>query len=114
MSEMIFNEQAFYKHLGGDVELGHEILRVYLVDAPERLQGLRQALDSGEVDLIVKYSHALKGISATVRAEETAVVSESIELAARKGDMEVVREYMPKVIAELDRALEAVRKHIAD
>ena len=113
MAEMVFNEQAFYKHLGGDVELGHEILKVYLVDAPDRLQGLTKALNSGDVDLIVKYSHALKGISSTVRAEEIASVAEQVELAARKGEVEIARDHMPQVVAELDKVLEAVRKHLA-
>lgn len=114
MAGIVFNERAFYNHLGGDVELGHEILKVYLVDAPDRLEGLKGALHAGDVDLIVKYSHALKGISATIRAERIALLAEKIELAARKGEVDAVQDYMPLVTAELAKVLEAVRDYVSN
>ncbi|WP_419778592.1 Hpt domain-containing protein [Maridesulfovibrio sp.] len=113
MAEMVFNERAFYNHLGGDVELGYEILKVYLVDAPDRLDSLKESVHSGDLDLIVKYSHALKGISATVRAEGIALLAEKVELAARKGEVDVIRDYLPQVVGELDNVLEAVRAHLS-
>lgn len=112
MSDAVFNEQAFYSHLGGDVELGGEILRVYLVDAPERAQALAYALASGDKDLAVKYSHALKGISATIRAGSMAMVAERIENFSRKGDLESAKTYMSKVEDELEVVLQAVQDHL--
>ena len=61
MSEVVFNEQAFYNHLGGDRELAIEILKVYVVDAPARTESLAEAVKNGDQTLAVKYSHALKG-----------------------------------------------------
>ncbi len=50
MSEVVFNEQAFYTHLGGDRELAIEILKVYVVDAPARTESLAEA-----VKMVIRY-----------------------------------------------------------
>lgn len=113
MSDGVFNEQAFYGHLGGDLELGSEILEVYIVDAPARAKALGEALNCDDQDMVVKYSHALKGISATIRAKGIALLAEKIEMVSRKGDLESAKELMPKVISELEAVLAAVQKHLA-
>jgi HPt (histidine-containing phosphotransfer) domain-containing protein len=112
MSEVVFNEQAFYKHLGGDRELGAEILKVYMVDAPARVESLAAAVKNGDQALAVKYSHALKGISATIRANGIALLAEKIEMVSRKGDLERTRYLMPKVYMELEAVLGAVQEHL--
>ncbi|WP_319778583.1 Hpt domain-containing protein [Maridesulfovibrio sp.] len=112
MSDVVFNKPAFYNHLGGDLELGNEILNVYIVDAPERLRALKDALSSGENAQIIKYSHALKGISATIRAGIVTSLAEQIEFAARKGDLETVSACIPQVAVELEKLLEVIHKHL--
>ncbi|WP_421903094.1 Hpt domain-containing protein [Maridesulfovibrio sp.] len=112
MSEVVFNEQAFYSHLGGDRELGSEILKVYMVDAPARTESLAEAVRNGDQALVVKYSHALKGISATIRANAIALLAERIEMASRKGDLDRARQLMPKVYMELEAVLGAVKEHL--
>ncbi|MFW5499757.1 MULTISPECIES: Hpt domain-containing protein [unclassified Maridesulfovibrio] len=114
MSEVVFNEQAFYTHLGGDRELAIEILKVYVVDAPARAESLAEAIKNGDQDLAVKYSHALKGISATIRASAIALLAEKIEMCSRKGDLDKAKHLMPKVYLELDAVLEAVREHLTN
>ncbi|NDV22814.1 Hpt domain-containing protein [Desulfovibrio sp. JC022] len=112
MSDVVFNEQAFYNHLGGDRELGAEILRVYIVDAPARTEALAEALRSDDLSQAVKYSHALKGISATIRASGITLMAEKIEMASRNGDLERAREVMPKVYLELQAVLKKIQDHL--
>ncbi|GEM_PF-2094552 len=108
MADKVFNENAFFEHLGGDRELGDEILSVYIVDAPARVESLAEALQIDDLDLVVKFSHALKGISATIRAERVASLAEKIERLARKGDLSSVRSHLPLVREELDLVLNKV------
>ncbi len=112
MSSELFNEQAFFDHLGGDMELGAEILDVYLTDAPARLVSLSEAVETDNLNLIIKYSHALKGISATIRAEKVAGVAEDIELAARQDHLEKVKEYLPNIAKELENTLKILRDYL--
>ncbi len=60
----------------------------------------------------MKYSHALKGISATIRANAIALLAEKIEMYSRKGDLDRAKNLMPKVYLELDAVLTAVQKHL--
>ncbi|SDL47982.1 HPt (histidine-containing phosphotransfer) domain-containing protein [Maridesulfovibrio ferrireducens] len=112
MSSEVFNEAAFFNHLGGDRELGAEILDVYLIDAPDRLRSLSEAVEKNDQNLVIKYSHALKGISATIRAEKIARISEIIELAARQGDFEKVRACFPDIVNELEKTLKVLKEYL--
>ncbi|WP_291328298.1 Hpt domain-containing protein [Desulfovibrio sp. UCD-KL4C] len=107
-----FNEQAFFDHLSGDRELGAEILNVYLTDAPARLRALSEATKTNNQNLIIKYSHALKGISATIRAEKIAEIAEDIELAARQNHLEKVNEYLPDIEKILEKTLKVLRNYL--
>ncbi len=109
MSGAVFNKEAFYLHLGGDVELGAEILAVYLEDAPKRVQSLIDALNKEDQNGTVKFAHALKGISATIRAERIAFLSERAEKAARKGELGKVKDILSDIREELNLVIESVR-----
>lgn len=108
MSGAVFNKEAFYTHLGGDVELGAEILAVYLEDAPKRVQSLVAALGDGDQGGAIKYAHALKGISATIRAERISLLAEGAERAARNGDLASVEAVLPEIRDELELVLKSV------
>lgn len=108
MSGVVFNKEAFYAHLGGDIELGAEILAVYLEDAPKRVQSLIAALGDGDQGGTIKYAHALKGISATIRAERISLLAEGAERAARSGDLASVEAAVPDIKDELEMVLKAV------
>lgn len=112
MSKAIFNEAAFFDHLGGDRELGIEILYVYLTDAPARLFSLSEAFKTNDQNLVIKYSHALKGISATIRAEIVADAAEKIELAARQGTLGKAEEYFSYIESELERTLKVLKDYL--
>lgn len=109
MPEEVFNRKAFYSHLGGDLELGAEILLVYIDDAPQRADSLASALDQDDPSMAVKYAHALKGISATIRAERMAMLAEEAERSARKGDLNSVKSLLPRMMEELDLVLKSVK-----
>lgn len=111
-SDEIFNATAFIYHLGGDRELGIEILNVYLSDAPERVSSLSKAFEENDIDLVIKYSHALKGISATIRAPILTQLAEDTEISARKGDIEKSRSYFSSIESELGKLLAVLKEYL--
>ncbi|WP_031482984.1 Hpt domain-containing protein [Maridesulfovibrio frigidus] len=111
-SDEIFNASAFLYHLGEDRELGIEILKVYLSDAPERVSSLSKGFEENDIDLVVKYSHALKGITATIRAPRLAQIAEATEVAARKGDIEESRSYFLSIESELEKLLAVLKEYL--
>lgn len=113
MPDSIFNKEAFFKHLGGDKELGNEILMVYVVDAPARVESLVKALNDDDTHQVIKFAHALKGISATIRAENITAIAESMERSARKGDLGTVKNKLPLIMDELQLVLENINSVLA-
>ncbi|CCO23666.1 Hpt domain-containing protein [Maridesulfovibrio hydrothermalis] len=110
----VFNEKAFFAHLGGDIELGLEILIVYVVDAPARAESLAEALEAEDQDRVIKFSHALKGISATIRAEKITMLAEKVERAARKNQLDEAKQVMPLIAEQLDSVLEMVKSILSE
>ena len=51
---------------GGDKEFEQEVLRVYLTDCIERLEGLRQALEAGDNETARRHAHTIKGASCNI------------------------------------------------
>lgn len=113
MPELIFNKEAFFSHLGNDLELGKEILMVYVVDAPQRVKSLIKGLEDDDQVVVIKFSHALKGISATIRAERVTALAERVERAARKGDLNSGRDNIPLLKSELEILLETIDSFLA-
>ncbi len=112
-SDEIFDATAFLYHLGGDMDLAVEILNVYLLDAPERMNSLTKAFEENDIDLVIKYSHALKGISATIRAPILAQAAEDTEVAARKGDIEKSRKFLLSIDSELGKLLIVLKEYLS-
>ncbi|WP_027721321.1 Hpt domain-containing protein [Maridesulfovibrio zosterae] len=110
MSNVVFNKKTFLNHLGDDVELGNEILNVYLIDAPARAKSLKEALANSDIPKAIKFSHALKGISATIRAEIVTSLAEKVEKNVRKSKLCEANDIMPTLFKELDKVVVAINE----
>ncbi len=87
---MVFNRSHLLETLGGDLELLHEIIELFLKDAPQRLEWLQQHLNADEMDPLRLQAHAVKGAAANVGAEQLARAASTLEekvLAREKEDL---------------------------
>jgi HPt (histidine-containing phosphotransfer) domain-containing protein len=64
-----------------------EIIRLFLRDAPARIEALRQALEAGDADAAMHAAHALKGTSANIGAHRLADLCEEMEERTRSGSV---------------------------
>lgn len=71
------------KTLGADVVA--EIFDLFVADVPSRLGKLRQAIDTGSCDGILREAHGLKGSALGVGASRLARLCAAIEHDARDG-----------------------------
>jgi HPt (histidine-containing phosphotransfer) domain-containing protein len=72
--------------LGADVVA--EIFELFLTDVPNRLQKLRQAIDAGSRDAILREAHGLKGSALGIGAARLAGLCLAIEHDAREGHLD--------------------------
>ena len=89
------------------------LVSTYLETAPERLQGLREAVGDADLDTVARLAHALKGSSAAMAAQHLAALCADIERAAKYGAGTV-----PDLVAEADleyaRVVDALQAVVPD
>jgi HPt (histidine-containing phosphotransfer) domain-containing protein len=96
--------------VGGDADLLKELLDAFLVEAPEQLAAVRQALQAGDAPTLRRAAHTLKGSARYFGARpvvEAAYQVELISAAATKGEtldaarplVEQLSELVPQLIS---------------
>jgi PAS domain S-box-containing protein len=78
-------------------EFVSSLVGTYLETAPERLEGLRDAVRNADLETVAKLAHALKGSSAAMAAQHLAALCADIERAAKYGAGTV-----PELVAQAD------------
>lgn len=74
--------------LGGDRGLMTEILQMYESTASLDVEELRTAIGDGNVDVVVRRAHSIKGASGNVGADLVMDVAARIESAGRHGEID--------------------------
>jgi CheY-like chemotaxis protein/HPt (histidine-containing phosphotransfer) domain-containing protein len=90
-------------------ELVEPIVERFLVEAPRRLEDLRQALASGNRSSFVFIAHAFKGSGAQLGAKRLASFCQELELRGRNGDWEGMEEILDRLDIEIGRVGPALR-----
>ncbi|HEY4131210.1 MAG TPA: response regulator [Gemmatimonadaceae bacterium] len=71
--------------LGGVAEIFDDIVKVYMRDAPMRMDALQRAVESGEARGIERAAHAFKSAAATIHAGRLAELLQELERNGRNG-----------------------------
>ncbi len=99
---------------GGDRALLARMELIYLRDAGVDLAGLRAAVDAGDLDTARRLAHQLKGISATVGADEAADRAREAEAAAKAGDAGLLGVRASALAAAVRRTQQAIVEAFAN
>ena len=94
-------------------EFLEELIDVYLEDTPNRLVQLRQALDGGDTETLIREAHTLKSSSANLGAMALSALAKTMEFAGRNGklaDMETEVRQFEQQFAQVKTTLETIRK----
>jgi len=90
----------------GDEELANEILGKFLEDAPRKFTALKEALDNGDIGLVQREPHTLKGASANIGAVSLQEMAYQIEVAGEARDLVKAG----SLAAQLDKQFEVLKK----
>ena len=89
---------------GGD--LIRQMVRLFLENAPNRLEQIRTCRDGDDMDQPERGAHSLKSSAANVGAERVREIAQEIEGAASDKDAERVRELLPVLEEAFAAAIE--------
>ena len=103
------NVELGLEYCSGDEEFYREMLRMFYAQSGDKRAEIVSLYESANwADYAVKV-HALKSTSLTIGAEALSAQARELELAAKKGDIDYVREHHPALL----RAYEALCSNIA-
>jgi len=97
----------------GGRELVREVIDLFLNDVPGRLEELRDALGSGDLDAAARLAHTLKGSAGHVGARALASLCARLEAQVRAGAQESAALALAAVDDELDRVRAALTAEAA-
>jgi HPt (histidine-containing phosphotransfer) domain-containing protein len=80
------------RELGGtdDPGLIAELIEIFLIDAPLRLQEISQALDRGDLKIVERAAHTLKSSSANIGATGLSKLCTEMEQVAREQRLDAI------------------------
>ncbi|MCX5811055.1 MAG: response regulator [Proteobacteria bacterium] len=90
-NKSIFDMDALMKRLDIDEKLVREIMDVYLNDTPIQLSRLKDFFEKGDLLLIQRCAHSIKGASANFCVGTINKTAQDIELAAKQGKLETIK-----------------------
>ena len=92
--------------VGGNMKLLARVCRLFVEQTPHLLQGLRDAINSGDAGTVAQKAHTLKGAVSNFGAADAVHAASEIERAGKEEAIDRAAELLPLLEAKL-RDLEA-------
>lgn len=99
------------ERMSGDHELLTNLFRLFLADAPKKLQGIESAVQEKAFYQVERTAHSLKGASATVGATRLCQVAEELERAARTQQEEALQSLQIDLVSVCAQTLKAMQEY---
>jgi len=101
---------SLLERVEGDQELLIEMIHLFQEDAPNLLTAMRDALQRGDMAVLERSAHSLKGAASNFSAKATAAAALHLEGDARNKDENAAKESF----AELERAVDHLLPALAE
>ena len=101
---------SLLERVEGDRELLTEMIHLFQEDAPKLLTAMRDALQRGDMAVLERSAHSLKGAVSNLSAKATAAAALQLEKDAKNKDAEAAK----KSLAEVERAVERLLPALAE
>jgi HPt (histidine-containing phosphotransfer) domain-containing protein len=104
----VFDADAALDRLDGDVELFEMLITVFQQDSVELLNRLSTGLASGNLELVERSAHSLKGLAANFDAKDATQVALTIEELARARNAAPIARLASELTVQLDKLRQAL------
>lgn len=107
-------DNAFLEAMAGKQSFLKRMFTVFISQEPKRVQEIRDALQSGDVERLRHLAHALKGGAATMGAERVRECCLNIEHASKAQDMELAKQHFDQLEKEMRSAYASMYDYLAE
>ena len=103
---VLFDESAIdrLRSIGG-MRLVHELIGIFLANAPQRIESARSGLAKGDIDLVHRSAHSLKSSAGNVGANAMADIASELEQRSSTKDVSALND----LVQRLSSAFEEVK-----
>jgi HPt (histidine-containing phosphotransfer) domain-containing protein len=108
LTDSIFDWDGLLHRLMGDEDLAKEIIDDFLKQIPSNLFALKKALNKGDLLLVKREAHIIKGASGNVGALALQEIAEQIEIIGEEKDLVKAGSF----VAEFDTQLEILKNKL--
>ncbi len=98
------------ERLAGDVNIHAQACAMFLESWEEKLDRLREGLESGDLEQATLAAHSLKGNCAMIGADPCREAAYLLEKACREKDVDRAKKHLPQLAHELDRLIPVLKK----
>lgn len=101
IKDALFDKADFLDRVEGDMELAAEIAEMFLEDAADNMDKIRQAVSRKDFGALGRAAHSLKGASANLAGMRVRQAAADLERAARENKPESVQHRLDLLEKEL-------------
>jgi HPt (histidine-containing phosphotransfer) domain-containing protein len=105
---MSFNRYVALDRVGGDESLLREVVQLFLIEYPQLMAEIQQAVRERNANLLERSAHTLKGSLSTIGAEAAAASALTLEMMGRFSKLDGCEQGLADLqssITALDREL---------
>jgi len=103
-----FDRASLLERVEGDQELLTEMIHLFQEDAPNLVTAMRDALERGDMTVLERSAHSLKGAVGNLSAKATAAAAQQLEKDARNQDSKSAKESLANVERAINLLLPAL------
>ena len=104
----VIDRASLLDRVEGDQELLSEMVNLFVEDAPNLLAAMREALQKGDMPVLERSAHSLKGAASNLSAQPAAAAAFQLEKDAKQTNAEAAKASLLAVEKEMDRLLPAL------
>lgn len=110
---VLWDEQEALARMGGNRELLIKIIRSFLLDSNNSLNALRTAIEDENTNDAQLHAHSIKGAAGNVGALKLQAIAKTLEDAAHKKNLVVLKEAFPECEAILKATQHLLEEYVA-
>ncbi len=109
---IVFDKNRALNIIGGDEELLREILEIFIIDAPQQMGEIKEAVNSRNAGELVKSSHKLKGAVSNFGENATFKTVLKLETVGRENRLDDVDEIFCTLVKDVESLVNTLNEII--
>lgn len=111
-SNHIWDKEALLMRVGNKPQRLHKIIKLFIKSIPDSVENLKSAIARGDVSEIGFEAHGVLGVSSSVGAVKLQNITEQIELAAKKNNIEEINGLLDRLMEALNEIISILQTEI--